>query len=514
MELRQINKITLGLLLIVLVWLSKDFGSTWDEGFQQRYGELVFDFFASGFKDRASFHYINLYLYGGIFDLICVMVQKIFTGLNIYYIRHVINAAVGWIGLVYAARFARLLGGDKAASIALLLATLSPMYMGHLMNNPKDIPFASMYMMAIFYLARYLMSGLESNKDLLKTMGAIALATNIRVGGLIILAYFGLAVGIFYLREIIKQKSLKILFTGKFFLLTCLIPLLIIPLSTVFWPWASHKPFIRVFEALISMSRFQTSGDVFFDGQMVPSSDLPWYYVPLLLAITTPVIVQGGALLAFVGFFSRNFNWLLFIVLFTFVFPILYVIASKAVLYDGIRHVLFIYLPLIVFASYGYSLAMEKISSEFQQYRRPIQVIAAVLFCLLALNPFIYHIKNYPNEVVYYNQWIGGVQGALSRFELDYWGNCQFQAIKWIKDQSIAQGRVVEVSGNNFHIMEMSPMDLKSHIKFTGDTLDTEYYIHHYRYVRDQDLNKADVIYEVNVENMPLCIVKYGTKKS
>ena len=39
---------------------------------QHHYGELILNYYASGFKDQSVFHFENLYLYGGLFDIIAV----------------------------------------------------------------------------------------------------------------------------------------------------------------------------------------------------------------------------------------------------------------------------------------------------------------------------------------------------------------------------------------------------------------------------------------------------------
>ncbi len=43
-----------------------------DEEVQHRYGELIVNYYASGFRDTALFNYVNLYLYGKIFDILAV----------------------------------------------------------------------------------------------------------------------------------------------------------------------------------------------------------------------------------------------------------------------------------------------------------------------------------------------------------------------------------------------------------------------------------------------------------
>ncbi|MFZ3357260.1 MAG: hypothetical protein WA177_00745, partial [Xanthobacteraceae bacterium] len=64
--------------LVALVALTfRDYAISNDEEVQQRYGELIVAYYASGFTDQALFHFRDLYLYGGLFDLVAVGLEKI-----------------------------------------------------------------------------------------------------------------------------------------------------------------------------------------------------------------------------------------------------------------------------------------------------------------------------------------------------------------------------------------------------------------------------------------------------
>ena len=129
----------LALLPLMLV-LSRDFGVTWDEKIQQLYGERVWRFLTQGLDDD-WFHpgALRMYLYGGLFDAACVAVQRVLSG-DIWMTRHYVNAAFGWLGIVYVGRLGRLLSGPGTGLLAMVLLTLSPRYLGDAMNNPRTSP--------------------------------------------------------------------------------------------------------------------------------------------------------------------------------------------------------------------------------------------------------------------------------------------------------------------------------------------------------------------------------------
>ena len=70
-----------GLLLVALVaaipFLTPDYAISNDEGVQHRYGELILAYYASGFTDLSVFRFQNLHLYGGLFDILAVLIGRI-----------------------------------------------------------------------------------------------------------------------------------------------------------------------------------------------------------------------------------------------------------------------------------------------------------------------------------------------------------------------------------------------------------------------------------------------------
>jgi len=134
------------MLLVAMVSLSRDFGFTWDERFQQRYGEQIWDYLHGGLP-RAVFDTDegNQYLYGGLVEVAAVAAQHVVPA-ETYIVRHAVNAVFGWAGIVICGVTAGLVFGRRAGWIAAALLTLAPRYFGDAMNNSKDLPFAAMSM--------------------------------------------------------------------------------------------------------------------------------------------------------------------------------------------------------------------------------------------------------------------------------------------------------------------------------------------------------------------------------
>jgi hypothetical protein len=107
-----------------------------------------------------------------------------------------------------------------------------------------------------------------------------------------------------------------------------------------FWPWAQARPLVAPFEAFQVMSNFRWEGTVLFAGHQIDVTRLPASYEFQWLAITLPEILLVGLALAL--WVVSIEGGLFAFVLFAAIFPLVYLALRKPVLYDGMRHVLFV----------------------------------------------------------------------------------------------------------------------------------------------------------------------------
>src|SRR5205085_5944301 len=129
----------------------------------------------------------------------------------------------------------------------------------------------------------------------------------------------------------------------------------------VFWPWAQRDPIDNPLRALAFFSHETFPFNTLFDGRFVPAGDLPWEYLPTYILLALPelvlVLLVIAAAVATLGLMRRDV-WRrretvlgLFLLGFTIVFPVAYAIAIKAVLFDGMRHFIFVLPPIAVAAA-------------------------------------------------------------------------------------------------------------------------------------------------------------------
>src|SRR5581483_11742026 len=98
----------------IALFTFRDYAISNDEGVQHHYGELIIAYYRSGFADRDLFTYQNLYLYGGLFDVIAVGLARIIP-IDPYTLRHILCAITGIGGSAAGCGSAR--GPDRGARL-------------------------------------------------------------------------------------------------------------------------------------------------------------------------------------------------------------------------------------------------------------------------------------------------------------------------------------------------------------------------------------------------------------
>ncbi len=421
--------IALAALVVVLASFG-DFGLTHDEEVQAIYGEKLLSWYRSGFTDHSAFEYLDLYWYGGLFDLVAALLNKI-SPFGYYQTRHLLGGLVGVAGILGAWRLGRMAGGPRAGLIALVLLTLTPSFIGHSFNNPKDAPFAVAMVWGLVALAD-LVAGLPRPgwRPVLWFAAAFGVALGARVGAYLLVGYFGLAaIGVY-------GRRLHVAGTGRDFAILigrCLAGLVLSwILVALFWPWAAQSP-LNPFLAMSHFSRYDIDIDSLFNGRLVPATDLPAMYLPGYLTVTLPEATLIGLLAAVPGLLSRRFSGDRRVVALTGLaafFPIAFFILFRPTAYDGMRHFLFVVPPLSVLAAVG----LDRIWgwAEARSARLGRGVACALLVAAVIQTVIIARL--HPDEYIYYNALVGGVRGADGKWEMDYWSNSMHEAVDRLSD--------------------------------------------------------------------------------
>src|SRR5215470_8080192 len=419
----------------------RDYGVTWDEDAHNWYGNFVLDYYLSFFDDKTALHWRDLYNYGAVFDTMAAALNRI-SPIGVYETRHLLNGLVGVLGLIGCWKLARAVAGARAGFIAALLLILTPNYYGQMFNNPKDIPFAAGVVWATYYMVRIIPTLPRPPPRLVAKLGAVIGASmGVRIGGLLLVCYLALLVAFDGTWRALAARRAAVLFSSLW--TNCrrvVVPGMLVayPVMLLFWPWAQTDPVENPLRALQFFSHQTFPFYTLFAGQFIPAADLPWTYLPTHIAIALPelvlVLLPCAPIVAAAALWRGRFTFRreqalnACVVSIGIVFPVAYAIAIKAVLFDGMRHFIFV-LPLIAVAA---AFAADRGLGWLTRfpYQRPI-IIALALYGLAHLSIMA---MLHPDQYVYYNAFVGGVEGAQHKFKLDYWANSYAEAVQGLED--------------------------------------------------------------------------------
>lgn len=497
------------LLLVVMVALSRDFGFTWDERFQQHYGEQLWDY-ARGDLPRSTFDTDegNQYLYGGLVEIIAVAAQRAWHA-DTYVVRHAVNAVFGWAGIVICGVMAARAFGARAGWIAALLLTLAPRYFGDAMNNPKDVPFAAMAMavLGITLTLDWRRPHLSWPRAALLTT-AIALAVNIRPLGLVLLLYAAGVIGLgSLLAALLTTDERRWPRFGANVLRLALVGFVALPAGTIFWPYAQAQPFMRPITAFIKTTQLDWAKgfDVLFAGQNLGAGALPWTYVPVWLGMALPPVVLVGFALSWLSARKGLQQAVAWAGLLAFAgAPVAAAIIRHATIYDGIRHLLFVVPPIVALAGAGWSALLDT----------RLRTAGIALLVLGVAEPLWFQVRNHPNQIIYFTPLMGGPKAAFARYDMDYWGNSVLQAVQWTDRVARASGVPLVVSGNPIQAVDADAARFKSLQVVARADLVYHLDIRLMRGPSDslrEFAARPDILYAVRMaDGTPLCVVLPG----
>ncbi|MGA2406555.1 MAG: tetratricopeptide repeat protein [Bacteroidales bacterium] len=419
-------------LLILMLLLSKNAGITCDEVLHYNQSVSVYNYFATHGNGQSALNtpVTNLKYYGQYYDNIVTILIKWFNIENVYGFRHFMSSIAGWLLILITALFAVWLADYKAGILVLILFAVSPTFFGHTQNNLKDIPFALAYIASTFFTLKFLVSGRKNSiTDMIFLTASIAFSISIRAGGLLLLCYLFFFFFIFYLYKYLRESKIDLSEIRRKFFWICCITIISLFLSILLWPFALQSPIRNVLESCRVMAHFPSTFRQIFEGKVEWSDFMPWYYLPKSMLITIPIIILTGLALITV-FLRHKFNpgkGLLYgFVIFTIFFPLVFVLYEKSNLYSSWRQFLFVYPGIVLLASIGFHHFFEYVKSRYLKWGM------ITMMAFLSVHPLMFMFNNPQFYYLYYNQLVGGLRGAYSNYETDYYYVSQTAASKWL----------------------------------------------------------------------------------
>jgi hypothetical protein len=498
------------LLLVVGLIAFKDYGISWDEGVQRQYGERVYRYITQGderlFLDRHR--YYGPVIEGALYSL--EQVLGLDDTRDVYLMRHLTIFLIFWAGVI----FFYLLCRDELKSwrmgiIGSTFLILSPRIFAHSFYNSKDIPFLVMFIIGVYTLTKYL-----NRKTLFRAAihgFACAVLIDIRIVGVLLPALTVL----FLVYEIIGRARMRS-DVGKIFLSLVVYVAVTVPVTILLWPtlWrdALHN-FLRIFEG---MRNFPWEATILYLGSYIWSTKLPWHYIPVWIGVSTPitylVLFAFGTFIVIRSLFAeppsvpaRRTGLLILAWLFL---PVLFSIVSGAVLYDAWRHTFFVYPALLLLALVGLRGLWRSVSTRGHGGRSKAMAWGIVILVVLNLaTTCAFMVRYHPHQNVYFNALAGGVRGAESRFELDYWGLSYRKTLEHILKLDRGQYvRIHAATAPGRYNADILPDGDRKRLVFLAEPYRAQYLITNFRWERGRDVPGPE-IYAVKIDGVKIAAV-------
>ena len=420
-------------LLVSGLCIVRDYGMHWDElqshYFGVRWYDYVHDVFARH-RPLASLQNIEEHdvIHGPAVEMtLAGLTREFFDSTNlrgIIFFRHYCTWTIYCLGVFCFYFLAKsLFASRKLALLACAFLVIHPRIFSHAFYDSVDISFMSAYIFSLYTLVRYI--GRRTMGSLCLHAMACAILMDIRIiGGVIPAITCALLLGEYpTITRSFDRWSARI---GAYLALMTLI-------VVVLWPYLWANPLVRILEVIRVTPRINWLGTVLYRGTFTPASRLPWHYVPVWIAITTPVAYSvfflvglGAGLTSFLrspGKYCRGRPREL-VVLAAFLLPVLAVILLKAVVYDSWRHLFFVYPAFVLVAVAAVARGCAMMDGRRAGTLRILLAIGSVALVVEGLATTAWFmIRSHPYENVYFNRMAGrDMESAKRLYDLDYWG--------------------------------------------------------------------------------------------
>ena len=422
----------LAILILVTVALIaavtfRDYGLGWDDYTHSQYGDLLLKLYGSGFADTRALSFVNLYKYGGGFDMAAALAARVLP-FDLFETRRLVGAAIGIAGLFVTWRIGRRLGGPVAGCAALILLAACPLFYGHMFINPKDAPFATAMAILLLGIVRALE---EYPRPSARTVALFGVGLGLAFGSRILAAVaapYALAALVLILAIEMHASPWKTVAQRSFSFIWIMLPSLALGyvIMGLLWPWSVISPLNPLDAAEYFDKFFEKPWKELFEGKLISVPDMPVSYLPHLFAYKLPIVmlVLGLAGLAGIiavlirGHVALTRRAALFSVALAVLLPLVLAIVSHPAFYNGLRHFVFVVPP---FAAAG-GLAFGWL---FARARATGNLVAAAVCAAFAGGislPVIEMVRLHPYQYTSFNDFAGGIQKAQHNFMLDYWG--------------------------------------------------------------------------------------------
>ena len=256
----------------------------------------------------------------------------------------------------------RLIKNEGLALFATLLFLLHPRVYGASFGNTKDIPFASMFMVALFLTHR------AFRKDALWAFALLGIGVgiliNLRIMGVVLLAGVLMMQALRLLGASNTEERKRVLLNGGAFALSASI------VSYILLPYLWPDPATRVVEWWTTLSQHPAYLNELFRGRVVNSQSQPADYMLTWFSITIPPFALPLGIIGAIALFARwtrlrgralsdrRFSVEALIVG-CFAVPLIAIALLSPTVYGGWRQTYFVWAPFSLLAAFGLRWLLE-----------------------------------------------------------------------------------------------------------------------------------------------------------
>ena len=437
--------LALALLLLAGLAVLDDYGVTGDESLQIR---IVRDNLRYVAGDEDALPGGGVLFYGMGFEAPLLFAENALgvKGVRaVFLVRHLITHLFFLTGGLFAYLLAfRLFGARPLALFAMGLLLLHPRLYGHSFFNSKDIPLLVLFVIALYLAHRAFERDRVSAFVLLGA--AVGALVHLRAVGIVLLAAVPAMRALdFALARGGAERKRVLLTTSGFALAGMLTIYALLP-----YLWSIG----RAAEWWTALSNHPNYPLELFRGTLYRSVDFPPEYFSFWFSITSPpfVLLLGcvgaAAILAAAARAPRKALrsgrlrfWAL--TAGAFAAPVFAVVALDPNMYNGWRHLYFLWAPFALLAAFG--LRQLALAVRRPQLRICVYGAAGVGLAASAVSMALIH----PNQQVYFNLLAdrAAPERLRTQFTMDYWSHPVRQALESL----LTEGRTAEVNVGGYH---------------------------------------------------------------
>lgn len=470
------------------LWVVADYGLPYDDPLVRKVGFVNLNYILHG--DQTLLEYADRY-YGPVFQMLLAgleYVLQLTDSRAIYLMRHVMTFLLFYSSVVtFFSLCTQRFKNWKIGLFGSLLLILSPRIFASSFYNSKDLAFLAVFIISIYTLTRY-----WRNPTWLRlAVHAIvcAMLTDIRIMGVIVP---GLTCGYTLVETLVIGRGTAAWKKTTVAMVQYVIIFFVV--MRLFFPILWERPFWHFTQGFAEMMHYPSGLTVLYAGQFIKAQDLPWHYLPVWIAISTPllyvalfglglvVVVRSLATNPLARYFTAPYREDLLFVLW-FWLPLAGIIALDSVVFDGWRHMLFVYPGFLLIALHGV-VALLNLAKRFKGARSTtITILVLTLIVLGLAEPLLFMIRNHPYEDVYFNRLAGENMAIIKqKFELDYWGLSYTEALRYIaQHDSSPEIPVVVDQFPRTYCNTMLPAQDRERIVCVGNIKAAKYFVGNYR---------------------------------